>query len=417
MAESVFTSESVTAGHPDKACDQISDAVVDRVLQQDPLARVVAECAVSTAIVFLAVHADRELEVDLPGTVRDVLRELGYDRADFDWRSSTIMTNLTSEEASPEARQRGAIEAELYAAAPSDPVEDLLDRLPAQDQVTTFGYACRQSTGYVPLPIWLAHRITRRLAAVQRAGTLPYLGPDGKVQVGVRYRDRRPVRVDGLTMVVTGDPGRDPGGARLEADLAEAVVAPAFVGEEVGLDGRSVVAINPGARLEAGGPAQHAGLTGRKTADDTYGAFARTGSAALSGKDPSRIDRTAAYAARHVAKNVVAAGLADECEVQLSYAIGRARPVTVMVRSLGTSTIGDDELTQRVLQIWDLRPAAIVRALGLRGLPRQRHGRFYRHLAAYGHVGRTDLDPPWERVDRADQLRSETVGSRSSHRK
>jgi S-adenosylmethionine synthetase len=405
MAETVFTSESVTEGHPDKLCDQISDAVVDCALRQAPGERVVAECAVSTAIVFLAVHLDGHASVDVPSLARDVIRDIGYDQPDFDWRTCTVMTSLAAGALYEEPSRVARLEAEA-AAADADEAADIdLERLVARDQATVFGYACDQSAVLLPLPIWLAHRLVQRMAAVQRAGTLPYLGPDGKVQVGVQYRDGVPVRIHGITLVPTGDPGRDPGPRQLTDDLIEAVIRPVFADEPLRPDDRSRIAVNPDGRLSAGGPAVHAGLTGRKSADDTYGAYSRNGSSALSGKDPSRVDRSAAYAARHVAKNVVAAGLARECEVQLSYAIGLARPVSVLVRTLGTGRLDDEELTRRVMAAWDLRPGAIVRDLRLRRLPQLHEGGFYRRLAAYGQVGRVDLDLPWERTERTDLLR------------
>jgi S-adenosylmethionine synthetase len=405
MAETVFASESVTEGHPDKLCDQMSDAIVDRVLRQAPTGRVVAECAVSTAIVFLAVHVDRQVPVDLPGTARDIIRDVGYDQPDFDWRRCTVMTSLAMNDVRDRPPWEERLEAEVDAAGPDTASDEVLDRLVAHEQATVFGYACTQSEALLPLPIWLAHRLVQRLGAVRRAQTLPYLGPDGKVQVGVQYRDGTAIGIHGITLVVTGDPGQDPGERQLHDDLIEAVVTPVFSDEPIQPDGRSRIAVNPDGRLARGGPAMHAGLTGRKSADDTYGAYSRNGSSALSGKDPSRVDRSAAYAARHVAKNVVAAGLARECEVQLSYAIGLARPVSVLVRTFGTGQVDDEELIRRVTRAWDLRPAAIVRDLGLRNLPRLHAEGFYRRLAAYGHVGRVDLDLPWERTDRTELLR------------
>jgi S-adenosylmethionine synthetase len=389
----VFSSESVTAGHPDKLCDQISDAVVDRFLRQDSAARVNAECAVSTSILFLSVKARSRAVVDAPAAAREVLREVGYaTNGAFDARTCTIMTNLHE---LPLDAKSLVDEETLDEAA--------IDRVTARDMASVFGYACRDTDINMPLPIWLAHRLAHRLFEVQRE--VDYLSPDGKVQVAVEYRDFRPARIDGVALVACQYSSSQPSASKLEADLRERVIEPAFKGLALAPDARTRIAINPDGPQVPGGPALHAGLTGRKTAVDGYGEFARNSAAALSGKDPSRIDRVGSYAARHAARHVVAAGLADRCEVQLSYSIGLARPVSVIVQTFGTGRVPDEKLVSRVNEVFDFRPAAIVKNFGLRSLPARRHGTFYRSLAAYGQVGREDLDLPWERLDRLDALR------------
>jgi S-adenosylmethionine synthetase len=383
----VFSSESVTAGHPDKLCDQISDAIVDRYLRQDPLSRVTAECAVSTSILFLSVKSRSRATIDAPAAAREVLREIGYvGHQGFDARTCTIMTSLH------ELADDG------HAQIDEEVLDDeSIDRVPARDQATVFGYACSDTSMHMPLPIWLAHRLARKLSELQRE--LVTLSPDGKIQVAVEYHDHRPIRIAGISIVACQHSRDRPGHAELEADLRERVIASAFAELELKPDDRTRIAINPDGPQVPGGPALHAGLTGRKTAVDGYGEYARNGAAALSGKDPSRIDRVGSYAARHAARHIVAAGLAERCEVQLSYSIGLSHPVSVLVHTFGTGKITDEELVKRVPRVFDFRPAAIVRRFALRSLPAQRQGSFYRHLAAYGQVGRHDIDSPWERLE------------------
>jgi S-adenosylmethionine synthetase len=390
----VFSSESVTAGHPDKVCDQISDAIVDRFLRQDPLARVNAECAVSTSILFLSVKARSQATVDAPAAAREVLRDVGYSgNGAFDARTCTIMTNLHELPDDPRLR------------VDEEGLDDAgIERLVARDQATVFGYACRDTETLMPLPIVAAHRLARRLFQVQRE--LDYLSPDGKTQVAVAYRDYEPVRIDGVTIVACQYNAARPSASDLEADLRERVLKPAFEGMPLKPDDKTRIAINPDGPQVPGGPALHAGLTGRKTAVDGYGEFSRNSAAAQSGKDPSRIDRVGSYAARHAAKHVVAAGLAERCEVQLSYSIGLAKPVSVVVQTFGTGKVADQALSSRVAELFDFRPGAIVQRFGLRTLPARRQGVFYRNLASYGQVGRDDLDLPWEKLDHLDALRS-----------
>lgn len=392
-SEFVFSSESVTAGHPDKLCDQISDAIVDRHLRQDPLARVAAECAVSTSILFISVKSCSQATVDAPSAAREVLREVGYQGdSGFDGRTCTVMTSLHD---MPEGSIARIDEEDLD--------EDALDRVTARDQATVFGYACRDTDVGMPLPIWLAHRLARRLFEVQQE--LGDLSPDGKTQVAVEYRNHRPVRIDGISIVACQHFRGQPTEQALADILRERVIDHAFADLEIKPDARTRIALNPDGPQVPGGPALHAGLTGRKTAVDGYGEFARNGAAALSGKDPSRIDRVGSYAARHAARNIVAAGLADRCEVLLSYSIGLSRPVSVLVHTFGTSRVEERELELRVARAFDFRPAGIVKRFGLRSLPARRGGVFYRQLAAYGQVGRSDLDLPWERLDRITALR------------
>lgn len=387
----VFISESVTEGHPDKLCDQISDAIVDRFLAADPLARVSAECAVARGVVFLAVRYAAAASLDLPELARRVIAEVGYDTGEFNAADCSVMTSIT---ALPE-HQRAPDETLLSAAG--------LDALPAREQVTVFGYACRDTPVLMPMPIYLAHRLARRLALLRLGRQLPWLSPDGKTQVAVRYRDGRPHAIHSVTIQAGCLPAA-PDPEQVREILRAQAVAPVLEGEGFVLDADTGLLLNPEPGLSPGGPAVHAGLTGRKTAIDTYGEFARHSGAALSGKDPGRIDRSGAYAARHAAKALVAAGLAERCEVMLSYSIGQARPVSVQVETFGSGAVPDDRLAQVLVDGLDLRVGAIVRRFKLRQLSARRGG-FYRRLAAYGHMGRTDLGLPWEQVHDAAALR------------
>ncbi len=390
----VFTSESVTEGHPDKLCDQISDAVVDAFLAAEPASRVIAECAVAKGILFVAVRFTSTAAVDVPSVAREVIRRVGYTHGGFDARSCSILTSINE---APE---------------PYEPIDERaldeagLDAVTAKHQCTLFGYACRQSPALMPLPVWLAHKLARRLAEAGR-GELDHLAPDGQAQVAVVFEDGRPRRLDAVTLVASTLPDREPSLGGLRDDLMQAVIGPALEDEPVGLDRDTRVNINPEGLVPIGGPELHAGLTGRKTAIDTYGEFSRNSSAALSGKDPSRIDRVGAYAARHAAKAVVAAGLAEQCEVQLSYSLGLSQPVSLRVDTDGTGTRPDEELGRALRRSLDFRPAGIVARFGLRHLPDARGGRLYERLAAYGQMGRTDLEPPWEDVAEAAEALAE----------
>jgi S-adenosylmethionine synthetase len=384
MHEHIFTSESVTLGHPDKLCDQISDATVDAFLHQDAQARVVAECAISTGVLFIAARFAADASVDIPVLARGVIADAGYVDDSFDARSCSILTSFTQLDGEERAHARKGDE-------------------PAHEQVNAFGYACRETPALMPLPIWLAHRLARELDAAREHGAR-FLAPDGKTQVSVQYADGKPERIHSLTLIAAT---RDPSvkAAALEQAMREVVIASAFRGEPIKPDTSCRININPGGPYLIGGPAKHSGLTGRKTGIDTYGEYARQSGAALSGKDPSRIDRIGAYAARHAAKNVVAAKLAERCEVHLAYAIGEARPISVAVDTFGTAKVDEAEIAARLEKTIDFRPAAIEQRFGLRQRASAADEKgFFRSLAVYGQVGRLDLDLPWERTDVADAL-------------
>lgn len=392
----IFMSESVTEGHPDKLCDQISDAIVDRFLQQDPAAAIIAECAVSTGIVFIAARFVSDTVVDLSEVARRIISQVGYNQPDFNARTCTIVTSLKN---LPQEYRRAFDERQM------SPQE--FDRFPVRNPVTAFGFACDQTPMLMPMPIELAHRLARRLITVRQQKILPYLTPDASIQVGIEFRNRRPHRVHSLTIVASADSTASSGATaspRFSSDLRDAVIKPVFDEADVRLDTDTLVFINPEDAFPIGGPPAHSGLTGRKTAIDTYGEFARHSGSALSGKDPLRIDRVAAYAARYAAKNTVAAGLARECEVQLSYTIGLARPVSLCVETFGTGVIPDQDIARLLGQFFDFRLLGILQRFGLRFLPAQRKDGFYQKLAAYGHMGRTDIETPWEKTDMAELL-------------
>ncbi len=390
----MFTSESVTEGHPDKLCDQISDAIVDRFLRQDPCARVRAECTVSRGIVFIAARFATSAKVDLPHEARKVIKRAGYDQQDFNAKTCSI---LTAPLGFPPQKKALFDEHAL--------TEEQIAKIAVDSQVTVFGFACDQTPTLMPLPIWLAHKMARRLATVRKEGILSYLMPDGKIQVGVEYRNRKPFRVHSATITASQRRAKSPSLKRLHADIMEAVFSPVFDDEPVKPDNETRVFVNP-AGVFLGGPSHHSGLTGRKNAVDTYGEFSRHSGDALSGKDPMRIDRVGAYAARYAAKNIVAAGLADECEVALSYSIGMTEPVSLQVNTLGTSKKPQEEILNLVKTHFDFRLGAILRQFNVRHLPSLNPEGFYRKLAAYGHVGRDDVGLPWEKTDKAEMLAS-----------
>lgn len=381
----MFTSESVTEGHPDKLCDQISDAIVDSFLAQDPLSRVIAECVVSSGVLFLAARFASQANLDIPGVARRVVREIAYPEHIFNARECTIMTSF--QELAPE-HQLSSHEDHMS--------EEELDRLTVPNQATIFGFACNQTAAFMPLPIWLAHRLARRLSTVRRENLLPYLSADGQTQVGVEYRNRRPYRIHSITVVASQKESGTPSLAALRNDLIQHVVEPVFQRETLSLHRQTKIWINPDGPVIGGGPTLHAGLTGRKNAVDNYGGYSRHSGAALSGKDPTRIDRVGAYAARHAARTVVAANLAEECEVQLSYTLGQTQPVSIQVETFGTGNIEDSEIERRLEEKFDFRLGGIIRKFRLRELPRAHKSGFYQKLAAYGHFGRMDLTLPWE---------------------
>jgi S-adenosylmethionine synthetase len=394
----VFTSESVTEGHPDKICDQVSDAVLDALLAQDPASRVACETVVNTGLCLITGEVTTTARVDFNTLVRQVIEQIGYSGAragGFDANSCAVLVALDQQ--SPDIAQ-GVDEADDHAGDP-------LDLVGAGDQGIMFGYACDETPELMPLPISLAHRLARRLAEVRHNGSLPYLLPDGKTQVSVVYENDQPVAIDTIlistqhTSEIDGESEEQALRERIAADLWTHVVEPAT--SDLPLKpSRSATRflVNPTGKFVVGGPQGDAGLTGRKIIVDTYGGYARHGGGAFSGKDPTKVDRSAAYAARYVAKALVAAGLARKAEVQLSYAIGVAKPVSILVESFGTGVISNQALTALVQEHFDLRPGAIIETFGLRDLPQQRDGRFYQDVAAYGHFGRSDLNLPWEDV-------------------
>ena len=388
MARHFFTSESVTEGHPDKICDQISDAVLDAILEKDPMGRVACECTVTTGMVMVMGEITTSCYVDIPQIARNVVREIGYTRAKYGFDADTCSVITSIDEQSPDI----AMGVDRALEAKQGQEEDAFST-GAGDQGMMFGYACDETPELMPITISLAHRLARQLTAKRKDGTLAYLRPDGKTQVTVEFEDNRPVRVD--TIVVSSQHDPDVPMEQLREDIIREVIRPIVPAHL--LDQRTKYYINPTGRFVVGGPQGDSGLTGRKIIVDTYGGYGKHGGGAFSGKDPTKVDRSAAYAARWAAKNLVAAGLAKRCEIQLAYAIGVAHPVSVMVDSFGTGTVSDELLAKAVEQVFDLRPAAIIQALDLRRP-------IYRQLAAYGQMGRTDLDVAWEKTDRVSQL-------------
>ncbi|EGW38661.1 MULTISPECIES: methionine adenosyltransferase [unclassified Desulfosporosinus] len=391
MVKKLFTSESVTEGHPDKICDQISDAILDAIFAQDPNARVACETTVTTGLVLVSGEITTSCYVDIPHVVRETVREVGYTRAKYGFDADTcaVLTSIGEQSADIALGVDQALESKTGEMTDSD-----IESIGAGDQGMMFGYATNESESYMPLPIDLAHRLARKLSEMRKSGLLSYLRPDGKTQVTVEYEDNKPVRVD--TIVISTQHHPDVTQEQIRRDLLQYVVYPTVPKELLNEDTKYF--INPTGRFVIGGPQGDCGLTGRKIIVDTYGGMARHGGGAFSGKDPTKVDRSAAYAARYVAKNVVAAGLADRCEIQIAYAIGVARPVSVSVETFGTGKIDDEKIVDFILQTFDLRPAGIIKALDLRRP-------IYRQTAAYGHFGRTDLDLPWERTDKAGALK------------
>lgn len=396
MARYLFTSESVTEGHPDKICDQISDSILDALLEKDPQARVACETTVTTGLVLVAGEISTSAYVDIPKLVRSTIEEIGYTRAKYGFDSDTCAVITSIDEQSSDIAM--GVDEALESKKGEDKDADL-ENVGAGDQGIMFGFACNETEELMPLPISLAHKLARRLTEVRKNGMLDYLRPDGKTQVTVEYEDGKPVRVHTVLISTQHSPEVD--NKTIERDLREHVIGKVVPSNL--MDAETKIYINPTGRFVIGGPQGDTGLTGRKIIVDTYGGYARHGGGAFSGKDPTKVDRSAAYAARYVAKNIVAAGLADKCEIELAYAIGVARPLSILVETFGTGKVSEEKLVELVEKNFDLRPGAIIRDLDLKRP-------IYRKVAAYGHFGRTDLDLPWERTDKADTLRQQALG-------
>lgn len=403
----LFTSESVTEGHPDKICDQISDTILDALLTQDSKSRVAAEVVVNTGLVLITGEITTNAQVNYIDVARKKIAEIGYVDANNGFSADSCSVLIALDKQSPDIAQ-GVNQAQEARESLSD---EQLDAIGAGDQGIMFGFACNETPELMPLPISLAHRISLQLATVRKNGKLPYLRPDGKTQVTILYEDDRPVGID--TILISTQHTATIGDITDEAevqnkikeDLWLAVVQPVFTDISVKPDDQTRFLVNPTGKFVIGGPQGDSGLTGRKIIVDTYGGYSRHGGGAFSGKDPTKVDRSAAYACRYVAKNIVAAGLADKCEVQLSYAIGVARPVSILIETFGTAKVDENQLLEAVKTHFELRPAGMIQAFNLQKLPAERGGRFFQDVAAYGHFGRTDLDLPWEKTDKAQRLK------------
>ena len=409
----LFTSESVTEGHPDKVCDQISDAILDEFLTKDPGSRVAAETTVTTGMALVCGEITSDCYVDIPAVVRNTIKNIGYAGAEgggFDYKNCAVLTSIDEQSSDIAGGVNKALEARNSNA---DTSTSETEDVGAGDQGIMFGFACDETPELMPLPISLAHRLAHKLAQVRKDGTLGYLRPDGKSQVTVEYVDGRPSRIDTIVLSTQHDPeingisDNEKIQSIIREDLIEYVIKPVFENDAIKPDENTKYLINPSGRFVIGGPQGDAGLTGRKIIVDTYGGYSRHGGGAFSGKDPTKVDRSAAYATRYVAKNIVKAGLAQKCEVELGYAIGVAEPVSVMVETFGTGVISDDEISALVKKNFDLRPAAIIKQFDLRGLPAKNGGKFYQLLAAYGHMGRSDIEVPWEKTDKAPLLKEQ----------
>ncbi|MGL5694132.1 MAG: methionine adenosyltransferase [Peptostreptococcaceae bacterium] len=395
MAKHLFTSESVTEGHPDKICDQISDAILDALLEKDSKSRVACETTVTTGLVLVAGEITTNAYVDIPRLVRETVKEIGYDRAKygFDCDTCSVITSIDEQSVDIAMGVDEALENKC-----GEITEDEIEKVGAGDQGIMFGFACNETEELMPLPISLAHKLARKLTEVRKSGLLDYLRPDGKTQVTVEYDGNTPIRVH--TVLISTQHGEEVSNETIRQDLIEHVIK-SVIPENL-LDEETMIYINPTGRFVIGGPQGDTGLTGRKIIIDTYGGYSRHGGGAFSGKDPTKVDRSAAYAARYVAKNIVAAGLADKCEIELAYAIGVAKPLSIFIDTFGTGKVSEERLVELVNKYFDLRPGAIIRDLDLRKP-------MYKSVAAYGHFGRNDLDLPWERIDKVEALKSEVL--------
>ncbi len=416
----LFTSESVTEGHPDKVCDQISDAILDEFLTKYPQSRVAAETTVTTGMALVCGEITADCYVDIPSVVRNTIKNIGYKGTEgggFDYKNCAVLTSIDEQSCDIAGGVNKALESRSDNA---DTSVSETENLGAGDQGIMFGYACNETPELMPLPISLAHKLSRRLAQVRKQGILNYLRPDGKSQVTVEYVDGKPSRIHTVLISTQHDPEINGETDNykvqeiIKRDITKYVIDSVFENETIKIDDRTIILVNPSGRFVVGGPQGDAGLTGRKIIVDTYGGYSRHGGGAFSGKDPTKVDRSAAYAARYVAKNIVAAGLAEKCEIELAYAIGVAEPVSIMVDTFGTGKISDDEISGLVYKNFDLSPAGIIKQFDLRGLPAKNGGKFYQLLAAYGHMGRMDIDVPWEKVNKADDLKSQALACSAS---
>ncbi len=415
----LFTSESVTEGHPDKVCDQISDAILDEFLTRDPNSRVAAETTVTTGMALVCGEISSSCYVDIPSVVRNTIKSIGYkgeEGGGFDYKTCAVLTSIDEQSTDIAGGVNKALETRNDN---SDVSTTETDDIGAGDQGIMFGYACNETPELMPLPISLAHRLSFRLAEIRKQHIVNYLRPDGKSQVTVEYREGKPFRIDTIVLSTQHDPEINGISDNkkvqeiIREDLIKYVIDYVFQNEAIKPDSTTKYLINPSGRFVIGGPQGDAGLTGRKIIVDTYGGYARHGGGAFSGKDPTKVDRSAAYAARWVAKNIVAAGLAEKCEIELAYAIGVSRPVSVLVDTFGTGKVSDEALSEIVQRNFDLRPNAIIKQFDLRNLPAKNGGRFYSSLAAYGHIGRTDFPVPWEEIQMAKKLESEALALRA----